>query len=121
MKTLRIGFVFLVALFSVASHANAQEKTKISVKGTVQRAMGIGAETSGWLIQLDKPITIDDKSFDTIEIAGAVDTFAALEHKPVKAKGTLVHKHGVERGDYPVLEVKSIQEIKPLEPAKSNY
>jgi hypothetical protein len=91
------------------------------VKGTVERALGIGAETCGWLIHLDKPLKVDDKPVDTIEIAGAVDTFAALEHKLVKAKGTLAHKHGVERGNYPVLEVKSIKEITPEEPRKSNY
>jgi uncharacterized membrane protein YcgQ (UPF0703/DUF1980 family) len=61
---------------------------------------------------------VEGKPVSTIELAGDLATFAGLENKLVKVEGTLVNKHGVERGNYPVLEVTSIKEIEaPKKPA----
>jgi hypothetical protein len=79
--------------------------------------MGIGGETSGWALQLKREMVFEGKKMDSIEISGAVETFEKLKNQRVRARGTLTRHKGVERGEYPVLEVSSIQPVAALHTA----
>jgi|KBSSwiS6_1023812.scaffolds.fasta_scaffold00902_5 hypothetical protein len=86
---------------------------KLVVTGTLSRAMAIGAETTGWSIQLDSETTIDGKPVHSVEIAyPKADTLEKLNNQRVKAKGKISHQQGVETGQRTVLAVSSIKEIK---------
>jgi hypothetical protein len=54
---------------------------------------------------------------DSIEISGPVETFEKLKNQRVRAGGTLTRHKGVERGEYPVLEVSSIQPVAAMHTA----
>ena len=71
MRSIKIAAGFVVLLFYVALIA-ANTGPKIVVTGTLSRAMAIGAETTGWMIQLDSETTIDGKPYDTAGLRGKV-------------------------------------------------
>jgi hypothetical protein len=109
MRRIAASLVFLV--FWVCVQAVAQQQPKMTVTGTLARAMAIGGESTGWSIQIDPEITVDGKPVHSIEISYKdAQKLAKLENKRVKATGKLTHHHGVETGDRPVLEVASIKE-----------
>ena len=113
MRIMGISLGVALLVLCVGLQTAAQQQTKrLAVTGKLTRAMGIGGESSGWLIQFDSEMTIDGKPAHSIEVAGPTEKFQALENKNVKAKGKLGHRHGVERGDWPVLDVSSIKEVK---------
>ncbi len=105
-----IGIVLLL-LISVAGRSAAQEQKTIRVSGKLEHVMGIGGETTGWLLHLESKLTVDGKQVDSIEVDGPADKLTSVANKRVKAKGHLSHRHGVERGDWPVLVISSIQEL----------
>jgi hypothetical protein len=93
--------------------ATPQAQTTMTVTGTLARAMAIGGESTGWSIQVDPEIAVDGKPVHSIEISYKdAQKLERLKDKRVKATGELTHKHGVETGDRPVLEVSSIKESK---------
>lgn len=106
-------FLVLIGVISSCTAMLAQAKPeKITVTGTLSRAMAIGAETTGWMIQLDKEPTIAGKSLHSIEIAyPKAEKLEKLANQHVKAKGILSHRSGVETGERTVLEVKSIKRV----------
>jgi hypothetical protein len=91
---------------------------KLSVTGKLTRVMAIGAETSGWAVELNPPFSVNGKQVSSIEIVAA-DTkkLESLENKVVKATGTLSNASGVETGERPVLNVSSIKAAKHKMPA----
>jgi len=112
MRSIKIAAGFVVLLLCVSLIA-ANTGPKIVVTGTLSRAMAIGAETTGWMIQLDSETTIDGKPVHSIEIAyPKTKKLEKLNNQRVKAKGTITHRHGVETGDRTVLEVSSIKAAK---------
>jgi hypothetical protein len=110
MRIARISTGLVLALFCVCLQAETRAQ-KITVTGTLTRAMAIGGESTGWSIQLEPEVTIEGKQVNSIEIdyheAGKLDRLA---NKHVKARGRLSHRQGVETGDRTVLEVSSIKE-----------
>ena len=117
-------FAFLLAALAVCA-AQAQDTPKdapkvppaklqpITVTGELIRVMAIGAETTGWAIQLDSQMEIDTKPVHSIEIMYEnVENLEKWEHKRVVAKGTLDHLKGVESGDRPVLRVTKLKPTK---------
>ena len=119
----RIGLILLVVPIWLPSRFDAQtataqpksvQKTAVmTVTGKLERVMGIGAETTGWAIQLEPEAMIEDKPVRSLEIdyhgARKLDS---LENKRVKVSGKISHRHGVEAGDRIFLEVSSIREAK---------
>ena len=81
--------------------------------GHAGACVAIGGESTGWSIQVDPEISVDGKPVHSIEI-GYKDAqkLEKLNDKRVVATGKLTHKHGVETGDRPVLDVSSIKESK---------
>jgi hypothetical protein len=114
MRIARIGIGLMLLLSCVSLQAAAQEQKKMTVTGKLLRVAAIGGETTGWAIQFDSEITIDGKRVNSVEIDyHETSKLEKLENKPVRAKGTLSQRSGVETHDRPVLEISSIKEVKP--------
>ncbi len=101
-----------VTLFLPA--AQAQDKfDKLTIRGKLTRIMAIGAETSGWAIEVDPPIDVHGKQVSSIEVV-ALDSkkLEELATKTVKATGILSNVTGIETGQRPVLNLTSIKAVK---------
>jgi hypothetical protein len=78
--------------------------------------------STGWAIQLDSAISVDDREVDSKATATPLGVVAdgltkkaqKLEDKHVEVVDKFSHRHGAERGDWPVLEVVSIKQVKFL-------
>ena len=110
------GLLFLVS--SVSAQPNKSDK--LTVMGKLTRVMAIGAETTGWAIDLNPVLTVNGKQVSSLEVKSSnPKKLESLENKFVKAKGTLTNAVGVETGERPVLNLSSIKEMKE-KPAKDN-
>ena len=119
MRNTELSILMVLAL-SLGLLAKAPAKNKITVAGKLGRVMAIGAESTGWAIQLDSPITIDGKQLESIEVQSRkTKRLQALLDKRVQASGTLSPSHGVERGERWVLVVSSIGELPAATQASS--
>jgi len=108
----RLGVGVTLALSCICFPATAQEP-KITVTGKLIRALAIGGESTGWVIQLESEISIDGKPVNSIEVdSHEIKEFKKLENKRVEASGKLSHRRGVETGNRPILDVSSIRELK---------
>ena len=110
----KISLILLVATtFSFSPlFAQFQKQSEMSVEGKLLRAAGIGGESTGWMIRLDAEVKIEGKTMKSIEVSGPKDDLAKLENKHVDAVGRIVLKRGIERGEWPVLEISAIHEEK---------
>ena len=109
----------LLVLAGICLQAQSQEE-KVTVTGKLVRMMAIGAETTGWSIQLDSEKTIEGKPVKSVEIDyKGPKKLEDLKDKRVKASGKIAHRHGVETGDRIVLEVSSIREV--AKPSQNMY
>ena len=122
MARLSFGLGLIVALVSVYLLAQSVGQ-KITLTGKLVRAMAIGGESTGWVLELDSASTIDGKQVNAIQVSySKAGKLEKLENKRVTASGELGHRHGVETGEQPVLVVSSIKEAKdtaqpvPIEP-----
>lgn len=126
-----IAAVIGLVMLCVCSQAGAQGSAKGSgtpVEGTVEatgklvKVMAVGAETTGWAIQFEDEMTFGGKGMHSIEVEGDAKKFGKLENKKVTAKGTIVHRSGVEAKDRVVFVVEKIKEWKaPQGDRPSNY
>lgn len=93
--------------FVLCSFSYAAEK-EVTVTGTLVMIAAIGGETTGWAIKVDEPLKVEDKELALIEIdmMGKKINLLAFKGDTVKVTGNLVKRHGIERGDYWVIEVK---------------
>ena len=116
-------FVLAVSFFGVTEKALTAESEPPSaviqdtghsqplmVKGELSRQMAIGAESTGWAIELDAEVTVGDKPIKSLAVDGPADELEKLNGKKVMATGELSFRHGVERGDWPVLKITDIHE-----------
>ena len=85
----------------------------MTAAGRLVRSVGVGGESSGWAIRLDTKATIEGKPTKLIEVSGAREDLRKLENKHVTAVGSIIIRHGVERGEWPVLRISAITESKP--------
>lgn len=124
MRFARVTVCAVLVLFSLAApictpaQSNKSDGSdKISVTGKLTRVMAVGAETSGWAVELNPPFSVNGKEVNSIEIV-VVDSkkLEPLENKIVTAKGTLSNASGVETGERPVLNVTSIKLAKHKAP-----
>jgi hypothetical protein len=115
-------FLLIFAVLNPAAPNPGQpgKSDKLTVMGKLTRVMAIGAETSGWAIDLNPVLTVNGKQVSSLEVKYSnTKRLEALENKKVQAKGTLSNAVGVETGERPVLTLSSIKEIKE-KPAKDN-
>lgn len=112
MRKLQSAAIFLLIIFVFAnlSAQTAKKPSAITVAGRLERVAGIGGETTGWAIELDTEMEIRGERVQSIEVTGKTGEFAKFENKHIQAVGTLAVRHGVTRGDWTVLDVKSLRE-----------
>lgn len=96
------------ALFFITAFT---DNTNLTLNGKLINAMGIGGETTGWAIELSKPLKIDKTETNTIEVELPKDVDQGLVDKEVVAQGVLEWKSGVERGSYPIVKIKKIHAV----------
>jgi len=124
MRIAKLSAVLIFVCFGISlwaqtpaqsqSPAPEQKEPKLAVKGKLVRQMAIGAESTGWAIEFDPAITIEDNQVHSLQVSyGNSSKLEKLENKQVKAIGKLGHQQGVETGRQPVLEISSIKEVKP--------
>lgn len=102
--------IIALLLFAVSTPAQSD---KLTVTGKLTRVMAIGAETSGWAIELDPALTVNGNQVTSIEIQYSnAQKLEALANKTVKATGKLSNAVGVETGQRPILTVSSIKPTK---------
>src|ERR1700761_5273160 len=97
-KIARASITLALSLFCICLHADEGGPTqKIKVTGTLSRVMAIGAETTGWVLQVSSETVIDGKPISSIEVSDEHNPrqLEELEHKVVKISGKVVYRHGV--------------------------
>ena len=109
--TYRFAFLLLLVLCCVCLHADESDPHKINLVGTLHRAMAIGAESTGWTVQVDSETIIDGKPISSIEVSDTrkPKQLEDFENKRVKIAGKVVYRHGVETGIQPYVEITSIK------------
>jgi len=107
----------LFFLLSVSSATLAQKQPlqpgEMLLMGKLTHVVGIGGETTGWALELNSDLTIDGRTYRSIEVSGPQKKLAQLADQEVKARGFIKHRKGVERKDWVVLEISSIRLRKP--------
>jgi hypothetical protein len=111
MRIARAGVGMILVLCCVCLHADEDEPQKINLVGTLHRAMAIGAESTGWTVQVDSETIIDGKPISSIEVSDIhkPKQLEDLENKRVKIAGKVVYRHGVETGVQPYVEITTIK------------
>jgi heat shock protein HslJ len=110
MRPFRIFMMLSALLLGVCLPAAAQEQKAITVTGKLVRVVAIGGESTGWTIQLESEIAVDGKLANSIEVDyHKTAKLEKLENKRVKATGKLIHRHGVETAERPVLLISSMK------------
>jgi hypothetical protein len=115
MRTVRLLVCFLAVaiLASIAVRADeSHSPKKITIIGKLTRVMAVGGESTGWSLELKREITLEGQKMNAIEVAGPMEKFEKLADQRVRARGTLTHRKGVERGERLILEVTSINAAK---------
>jgi hypothetical protein len=117
MRLARILTTLAFLLLFAVPNPSQPKSDKLMVMGKLTRVMAIGAETSGWAIDLNPVLTVDGKQVSSLEVKSSnPKKLEPLENKFVKATGKLSNAVGVETGDRPVLTLSSIKEIKERSP-----
>jgi hypothetical protein len=111
MRITRVSMGFILTLCCVFLHADERDPQKITLVGTLHRVMAIGAESTGWMVQVDSETIIDGKPISSVEVS---DTHKPrqledFENKRVKIAGKVVYRHGVETGIQPYVEITTIK------------
>jgi hypothetical protein len=111
MRVSRASMGLILVLCCVCLHADEDEPHKINLVGTLHRAMAIGAESTGWMVQVDSETIIDGKPISSIEVSDIrkPKQLTDFENKRVKIAGKVVYRHGVETGVLPYVEISSIK------------
>ena len=105
------GMLGLLVAMCASAQVAPNNQENLVVTGQLRRVAGIGGESTGWAMRLDSEIAVQGKAMKSIEVSGQPKEFERLENKRVEAKGKIAFRHGVERGDWPILEVTAIKEI----------
>jgi hypothetical protein len=99
--------VFLVIALNIQRSANGST-TKVAVVGILKRAVLIGGETTGWIVDLNREEIFGNPTIE-IDVDPNGQSIEKYTEKRVKITGDVLIRIGVERGDYPVIEIETIQ------------
>jgi hypothetical protein len=123
LRTIRI--LVMALLLCVGTRIAAQGtpvEGSVEATGKLVKVMAVGAETTGWAIELEKEVSFGGNAVHSIEVEGDVKKFGKLENKNVTVKGSIMHRSGTERKDRMVFVVQKIKEWKePAGERPSNY
>jgi hypothetical protein len=111
MRIARASIGLILTLCCVWLHADEGPPQKITIVGTLHRAMAIGGESTGWMVQVDSETIIDGKPISSIEVSDIrkPKQLEDFENKRVKIAGKVVYRNGVETGLLPYIEVMTIK------------
>ena len=111
MRIARASMGLILMLGCLYLHADEGEPQKITVVGTLHRAMAIGAETTGWMVQVESETIIDGKPITSIEVSDTrkPKQLEDFENKRVKIAGKVAYRHGVETGVQSYIEISTIK------------
>src|ERR1700678_4185154 len=111
MRIARASMGLILTLCCVCLHADESDPQKITLVGTLHRAMAIGAETTGWMVQVDSDTMIDGKPISSIEVSDTrkPKELEGFENKRVKIAGKVAYRHGVETGTQSYVEITNIK------------
>jgi heat shock protein HslJ len=110
MRIARLITGMILAFSSVYLQAQSSEP-QITASGKLVRAMAIGAESTGWVLELEPAITISGKQVASIQVSyRKTAKLEKLADKRVSVTGKLGQQTGVETGEQPVLLVSSIKQ-----------
>ena len=77
------------------------------------RAMAIGGESTGWVLELESAITIDGQQVNSIQVSYCkAEQLEKLKSTHVKVIGEITRRQGVETGEHLVFDASSIKEAK---------
>lgn len=111
MQIVRKAIWFSWVLLCVCLTVSAQQQS-IRVTGKLVRSMGIGGESTGWLIEAAQSFDVNGKQVSSIEVdSHDARELQQLENKEVEATGQLSHRAGIERNDRVVLDISFIKEL----------
>ena len=101
----------ILTLCCVCLHADESDPQKVTLVGTLHRAMAIGAESTGWTVQVDSETIIDGKPISSIEVSDThkPKQLEDFDNKRVKIAGKVVYRHGVETGVQSYIEISTIK------------
>jgi hypothetical protein len=111
MRIARASMGLILMLGCLYLHADEGEPQKITVVGTLHRAMAIGAETTGWIVQVESETVVDGKPISSIEVSDShkPKELEGFDNQRVKIAGRVIYRHGVESGMQPYIEIKTIK------------
>ena len=111
MRIARASICLILTLCCVCLYADESDPQKVTLVGTLHRAMAIGGESTGWMVQVDSETTIDGKPISSIEVSDTrkPKQLEDFDNKRVKIAGKVVYRHGVETGMQPYIEIKTIK------------
>jgi hypothetical protein len=111
MRMARASMGLILMLGCVCLHADESDPQKVSLVGTLHRAMAIGGESTGWMVQVDSETTIDGKPISSIEVSDTrkPKQLEDFDNKRVKIAGKVVYRHGVETGVQSYIEITTIK------------
>jgi hypothetical protein len=111
MRVARASLGLILVLCCVSLRADESDPQKITLVGTIHRVMAIGAESTGWMVQVDSETIIDGKPISSIEVSDSrkPKQLEDFENKRVKIAGKVVYRHGVETGVQPYVEITTIK------------
>jgi hypothetical protein len=111
MRIARVSMGLILTLCCVCLHADESDPQKVTLVGTLHRAMAIGAESTGWTVQVDSETIIDGKPISSIEVSDTrkPKQLADFENKRVKIAGKVLYRHGVETGVQSYVEIMTIK------------
>ena len=112
MRLVAFSMILLLFCDCLCLQTPAQAQDPITVRGKLVNIMEAGGESTGWAIELDSTFSIDGKAVESIELDGLTRKAEKLQDKHVEVVGKLSHRHGAVRGDWAVLEVVSIKQVK---------
>jgi hypothetical protein len=111
MRIARATMGLILTLGCVCLHADEGEPQKVKLVGTLHRVMAIGAESTGWMVQVDSETVIDGKPISSIEVSDSRNPkqLDGFENERVKIAGKVIYRHGVETGTQPYIEITTIK------------
>ena len=111
MRIARASMGLILTLCCVCLHADESDPQKVTLVGTLHRAMAIGAESTGWMMQVDSETIIDGKPISSIEVSDThkPKQLEDFENKRVKIAGKVLYRHGVETEVQSYVEIMTIK------------
>ena len=111
MRIARASMGLILTLGCVCLHADESDPQKVTLVGTLHRAMAVGGESTGWMVQVDSETTIDGKPISSIEVSDTrkPKQLEDFDNQRVKIAGKVVYRHGVETGIQSYIEITTIK------------